>query len=151
MHPLLKRVLQMALNRLPVAVRPMAQKLATKLFGQELEATEAGSATLGEITEAFDARLAQSLTAQGDEAINEVISEAESEAQSLAHDPVTELDNGRARLARQLEAATPGASPIAEVEQFIPIVMAAMPFIRTGIQLIGRGNVVKFLADGLSR
>jgi len=149
-QPLLKRVLQMALNRLPVAVRPIAQKLATKLFGQEAETMEAGSSTLAEISESFDMRLAQSLTAQGDEAVNEVIAEAEAETLSLAHDPVTDLDSARARLARQFEAATPGASPVAEVEQFVPIVMAALPFIRTGISIIGRDKVVKFLAEKLA-
>jgi hypothetical protein len=63
---------------------------------------------------------------------------------------VADLDVARARLARQLEAATPGVSPVAEVEQFIPVVMAALPFIRMGIGIIGRGKVVNFLADKLA-
>jgi len=149
-RPLLKRVLQMALNRLPASVRPIAQKLANKMFGQEAEAFGATSVVLSEITEAFDARLSQALTAQGDEAVNEVISEAEFEVQALAHDTVTDLDAARTRLARRLEQATPNVSPIAEVEQFIPVVLAALPLIRVGISVIGRGKVVKFLANKLA-
>jgi hypothetical protein len=149
-QPLLKKVLQMALNRLPVAVRPIAQRLADKLFGREAEAPQMGMASLAEITEAFDARLAESLLASSEPEVNEVVAEAEAEGEALQHDPVADLDNARTRLARQLEAGTPGVSPVAEVEQFIPIVMAALPFIRTGIKIIGRDKVVRFLADKLA-
>jgi hypothetical protein len=48
------------------------------------------------------------------------------------------LDAGRQRLARLLVAAEPGRPPIAEMEQFIPVVMAAMKLIKLGVKVIGR-------------
>jgi hypothetical protein len=149
-QPLLKKVLQMALNRLPVAVRPIAQRLADKLFSREGEAMQTGMMSVGEITEAFDTRLAESVLATTESEVNALVAEAEAEAASSHRDPITDLDNGRTRLVRQLATATPGVSPVAEVEQFIPIVMAALPFIRTGISIIGRDKVVSFLADKLA-
>ena len=149
-QPLLQRVLKMAMNRLPVAVRPLAQKLAAKLLGREAEAPQTSLTPIAEATEAFDAQLAEALLA-GDEAeANEIVAEAEAEAEALTTDPVAELDGARARLAGQLESAQPGTNPIAEMEQFIPVVMAALPFIRTGIMIIGRDKVVRFLADKLA-
>jgi hypothetical protein len=149
--PLLKRVLQMALNRLPASVRPLAQQLATKLFGaREAEAPQTGEVSLAEVTEAFDTRLAESLLTPTEARVAEIQAESEAEAQTSSREPVAELDAARARLARQLEAATPGVSPVAEVEQFVPIVMAALPFIRMGIKIIGRDKVVGFLAGKLA-
>jgi hypothetical protein len=152
-QPLLKRVLQMAMNKLPESVRPYAKQLADKLFGnKESEAPQTGPVAVGEITEAFDARLAESLLAPTEAYANTVAQEAEAEAENeaLSHDPVATLDAARARLANQLEAATPGVSPIAEVEQFIPVVMAAMPIVRLGLKIVGRDKVVRFLADKLA-
>ena len=60
------------------------------------------------------------------------------------------LDAARARLAQELQEAPAGVSPIAEVEQFIPVVMAALPIIRIGLGIIGRDKVVRFLADKLA-
>jgi len=149
--PLLKRVLQMALNRLPESVRPLARDLAGKLFGaRESEAPQTGPVALAEITEAFDARLAESLLAPTEARVAELLAESEAESQASPREPVAELDAARARLAQKLEAANPGVSPVAEVEQFIPVVMAALPIIRIGLGIIGRDKVVRFLADKLA-
>lgn len=146
-QPLLRKVLQAAMNKLPPSVRPYAQKLADKILGREAEAQPAGES----LTEAFDAQLAEAIVAPSEAAMNEVVTEAESEgAREPAHDPSADLDNARARLARQLESATPGVGPIAEMEQFIPVVMAALPIIRIGMTIIGRDKIVKFLADKLA-
>lgn len=146
-QPLLKKVLQAAMNKLPPSVRPYAQKLADKILGREAEAQPTGQS----LTEAFDVQLAEAILAPNEAAMNEVITEAESEgARMPAHDPSADLDNARARLARQLESATPGTGPIAEMEQFIPVVMAALPIIRIGMSIIGRDKIVKFLAGKLA-
>ena len=150
-EPLLKRVLQEALNRLPESVRPAARDLAAKLFGKrESEAPQTGPIALAEITEAFDERLAESLLAPTEARLSEVAAESAAEAETQSYQPVAELDVARARLTRQLEAATAGVSPVAEVEQFIPVVMAALPIIRLGLGIIGRDKVVHFLADKLA-
>src|SRR5206468_12102453 len=69
-QPLLKKVLAAAMNRLPAAVRPIAQRLADKILGHEAEAQPAGVQSL---TEAFDAQLAQALVAPSESELNEVI------------------------------------------------------------------------------
>ena len=150
-QPLLKRVLQMALNKLPASVRPLAKTLATKLFGShESEAPQTGAFSVAEVTEAFDARLAESILAPTEARAMEIVTESEAETESLTHDPVADLDSARARLARQLENAAPGVGPVAEIQQFIPVVMAALPIIRIGLSIIGRDKVVNFLADKLA-
>ncbi len=150
-QPLVQRVLQMALNRLPENVRPLARDLAGKLLGTgKAAAPKTGPSTAAEITEAFDARLAEWLLAPTEARVTELSAEAEAETQSLSREPMAELDAARARLARQLEAATPGVSPVAELEQFIPVVMAALPYVRMGIKFIGRDKVVAFLAKMLA-
>jgi hypothetical protein len=152
-QPLLKKVLQMALNKLPASVRPIAKDLAAKLFGaRESEAPQTGMEmeTIAETAEAFDARLAEALTAADDRRIAALVAESEAETETMARDAVTDLDAARARLARQLEAATPGVSPLAEMEQFIPVVMAVLPIIRMGMGIIGRDKVVRFLAGKLA-
>ena len=145
--PLLMKVLKAATNRLPAPLRPLAQKLADKMLGREAELLAEGPT----LTEAFDAQLAEAILAPNEAALNELVTEAANEsAPMLEHDPMGELDNARARLARQLEASTPGVSPIAEMEQFIPVVMAALPIIRIGMGVIGRDKIVKFLASRLA-
>ncbi len=150
-QPLLKRVLGMAISRLPVAVRPIAKTLAGKLFGnRESEAPQTGETTATEVAEAFDTRLAESMFASTEGQVDQLVAEAEAEAEAPSNDAVRDLDAARARLSRQLQEATPGVSPVAEVEQFIPIVMAALPIIRLGITIIGRDRVVGFIADKLA-
>ena len=152
-QPLLKKVLQMALNKLPASVQPIAKDLAAKLFGsRESEAPQTGMEmeTSSEVAEAFDARLAEALTAPNDGRVAALVAESEAEAETLSRDPLNELDGARARLSRQLESATPGVSPLAEMEQFIPVVMAALPIIRMGLGIIGRDKVVRFLAGKLA-
>jgi hypothetical protein len=145
--PLLMKVLKAATNRLPAPLRPVAQKLADKVLGREAELLVEGPT----LTEAFDAQLAEAILAPNEAAMNELVAEAANESSPmLEHDPTGELDNARARLTRQLEASTPGVSPIAEMEQFIPIVMAALPIIRIGMGIIGRDKIVKYLASRLA-
>jgi hypothetical protein len=149
-RPLLQRVLKAALNKLPPQVRPIAQKLAQKLLGQGESETAASVPTILEIGEAFDVRLAEALLAPTDTEAEQLMTEAEYEAAAESPDSVAALDVARARLARQLNEAVPGASPVAQMEQFIPVVMAALPLIKLGITIIGRDRVVGFLADRLA-
>ena len=154
-QPLLKRVLKMAIGKLPAALQPHARTLATKLFGKEAEAPYTGESSeneLTEITEAFDTRLAEALLAPTEASVQQLVEEAEAEAEAQAASPdaLAALDAARQKLARELQEASPGVSPVAEVEQFIPVVMAALPIIRIGIGIIGRDKVVRFIADKLA-
>ena len=86
--------------------------------------------------------------AEADHALREM--EAEAEAPLDRYDAAGELDRARARLVDQLMGGSAGEAPTAEVEQFIPVVMAAMPLIRLGLKFVGRDKVVVFLGDRLA-
>ena len=82
--PLLKRVLKMAIGKLPAALQPAAKTLAAKLLGKEAEAPYTGESPISEITEAteaFDARLAEALLAPTEAAVQQLVAEAEAEAE----------------------------------------------------------------------
>jgi hypothetical protein len=140
-RPLLDKVLQAAIGRLPASVQPIARTLAAKLglgpaAGHEAEADSED--TVARLEAELDARLA-GLLVPGAEA---PAGEAPAEGRSV----VGELDDARARLAQQL-AELPAGSPAAEIEQFIPAVLAVRPLVKLGISMIGRDKVVGFIAD----
>lgn len=150
-RPLLKRVLRFAIDRLPVALRPMAKTLAARLFGT----TEAeGEESLGEAS-AFDARelaaefdtmVAGSMV--GGEAFDrQMAMETQLEDREGDRDAIRELDRARATLIERLGALDEGEDPRPAVEQFVPAVLAAL---RIGIKLLGRPKVVGFLSGHLA-
>jgi hypothetical protein len=145
-NPLLKRVLAKAINRLPASARGPATELARKFGVAEAESG-------GEIAAEFDAQFAELLVAPTDAAAEQLLGEAEATAESEAlqeHDPLARLDTARATLAQQLAQAEPGKPPTEQLEQFIPVVMAALPLIRAGIKIVGRERVKNFLATALA-
>ena len=148
-RPLLKRVLQTAIGHLPTQLQPMAKDLAAKLLGS----AEAEGPTFEDAGPAreFDIGVASLLLAPSEaEAENVVWELGAGVSPSAATSPLGELDTARARLAQQLQDLPLGHSPVAELEQFIPAVMAVMPIIRMGMGLIGRDRIVGFLADRLA-
>jgi hypothetical protein len=144
-RPLLKRVLDKALGRLPAPLQGPARTLAAKLGLSENEATDAF--TMGET---FDHEMAQLLLAPTDGSAEQLLTELEAEASAPGPDPLARLDAARATLTEQLAAAEPGRPPTEQLEQFIPAVMAAMPLVRAGLSIIGRDRVVRFLAGHLA-
>ena len=145
--PLLRKVLDSAIGRLPASVRPLAEQLAAKFRGSgEIPAGDAAC-----LAEAFDYSLAEVVSAPNDAVAAQLLSELE----APAGNPYTategdSLDAARARLARDLAEAEPGMPPTAQLEQFIPVVMAAMPLIRTGVKIIGRDRIVNGIAKPLA-
>ncbi|WP_410672202.1 hypothetical protein [Amycolatopsis sp. cmx-4-68] len=141
-RPLLRKVLDSAIGRLPASLRPLAGQLAAKLRGSGEPAAEEN------LAEEFDRDVATMVTAPNEAAPEQAgLSEAGHEPPGPGHD----LDDARARLARELASADPGVPPTEQLEQFIPVVMAALPLIRTGIGLIGRDKVVDGIAGPLSQ
>ena len=91
------------------------------------------------------------LLAPSDAAQEQVLGEAMADEGSWAtEDPISDLDRARSTLARQLSEAEPGRPPSDQLEQFIPVVMAAMPLIRTGVKIIGRDRIKNFVASQLA-
>lgn len=143
-RPLLRRVLSKALNRLPAPLRGPAAQLAQRLGISEAEAEPS-------LAEGFDAQLAEVLLAPSDAGQAQVLDEAmDYEGPWESEDPIADLDRARTTLARQLSEAEPGRPPTEQLEQFIPVVMAAMPLIRTGVKIVGRDRIKNFVARQLA-
>jgi len=175
-RPLLERVLRKAIGKLPADLQPIAQKLvgrfggkaaagagaapaapaaAASAAGAEPAAAEpADPAGAEALAEEFDARLAETILAPNEASADQLLAEFEAEARDLAglvgDGPLTALDGARRRLAQQLVAAEPGRPPLAEMEEFIPLVMGAMRLIKLGVKVIGRKRVVGLVAKLLA-
>ncbi len=145
----LKGVLRSSIGLLPQAVKPIARQLASRLLGEaEAEALVGSGHGLGS---EFDIGAA-SLMLSGSEAEAEaIVTEFEAEADHPGTVALSELDDARARLAEQLTQVPAGEAPLAELEQFLPALMAARPLIQLGLRLIGgRDKLVGFLADKIA-
>jgi hypothetical protein len=147
-RPLIKRVLTMAIGKLPAAVRPLAIGLAKKLGIGEAE-VEAQLDEVAALSEAFDQEVTALLAADGSEAWGSEAWGSEAEAGERS-DPVGDLDRGRARLAQQLASLPPGATGEPEIEQFVPLVLAIRPLIKLAMSIVGRDKIVAFLGKGVA-
>lgn len=145
-RPLLKRVIGAAMNRLPASVRPLARKLAAKLGVAEAEAEDHASAE--GLAEVFELEVASLLYApEAEEELGESFFEVRGYEST---DSLAALETARANFTERLAALPDGSTPTAEVEQFLPAVMAVQPLIKLGISIIGRQRVVKFIAGILA-
>jgi hypothetical protein len=145
---LLRGVLQKAIGLLPSSVQPIARQLAARLLG-EAEAEAIVGPDPG-LAHQFDIHAASLMLAESEAEAENVVTEAEVEAEQPGSEALSELDDARARLAEQLTEMPPGNAPVAELEQFLPALLAARPAIRFGLKLIGRDKVVNFLADKIA-
>ena len=141
--PLVQRVVNTVLNRLPPALQGPARTLASRIGGQ-------AAATATELSADFDRQFAEALTAPNAAAVDRVLATAEEAASTPTDDPIGALGVARARLAEDLRTATAGEAPVVQIEQFIPAVMAAMPLIRTAVKLIGRDRIKGMLATPIA-
>jgi hypothetical protein len=147
-NPLLQKVLGMAINKLPVALRPVAEQLAKRWLKQEFEeedVLEAEDATpdISGIQREFDQQMANLLFAREDVEIAEYMRDAQ-----ITHDPLRDLDQARSRFIQQLGELREGEDPTPLVEQFIP---AILPVLKVGINLAGRSNIVSYIAKWLAK
>jgi hypothetical protein len=156
---LLQHVVKFALNQLPPALRPLAQKLSDRLFraiGEthegEGEAQEQGesetpaAADASRLEAEFDVHAAQLLFTSDEAELDHLVSSyGEGEARSFA---LEEIDDARARLVKELAGLQPGENVQPVMEQFV---QAIWPAVKVAISVIGRPKVVKFLGDLLSR
>jgi hypothetical protein len=141
--PLVQRVVNTVLNRLPPALQGPARTLASRIGGQT-------AATTTELSTDFDRQFAEALTAPNAAAVDRVLATAEEAASTPTDDPVGALGVSRVRLAEDLRTATAGEAPVVQIEQFIPAVMAAMPLIRTAAKVIGRDRIKGMLATPIA-
>jgi hypothetical protein len=147
-RPLLERVLKAAIHRLPVALQPLATKLAGNLpalLRSELDTPGVHgepAVDLSAIQREFDERVADLL-------LGEPEVEAEDEAAAWAMESsggapgVADLDAARQRFTGELEQLRDGDDALPAVERFIP---AILPALQLGIRIVGRKRVVNLLA-----
>jgi hypothetical protein len=147
-RPLLQRVLSVALNRLPAAVRPMAAKLAKRFLGEvgtEGMLEETGeTAGVAEVQEELDEEIARLVLARGEVEQELVIAEAASHAQVATPAITEELAIARARFIKEITELEAGEDVEPVIERFVP---AILPALRIGLRIAGRPRVVNFLAQ----
>ncbi|MDT0354016.1 hypothetical protein [Pseudonocardia charpentierae] len=105
------------------------------------------------LADEFDARLAEAFLAPTEAAATELVDHVAAEAHRAVGSgpgPLAALDAGRQQLARQLVEAEPGRPPLAEMEQFVPLVAASMKLLKLGVKVIGRKRVVDAIAKPLA-
>ena len=169
--PLLEKVLQKAIGRLPEALRPAAQQLADRITGRRRENTggspgsaapnadaavpDAASAvqapagdSVTEIQQEFDQQLANLFMASEEVEMELEVARALSDARQQTVPVYPDLDQARERFIDQLNELREGEDPAPHIQNFLP---AALPALRLGIRLIGRGRVVGFLANFLAK
>jgi hypothetical protein len=154
-RPLLQRVLKFAINKLPVALQPVASQLAKRFLGvaAEAEATEseeAGEAAAedpGVIARELDTRIA-GYTLAGEEFDRQAAAEDFGAEQEAGEGAWHELQFERARFARGVTSLEEGEDLTPVVEQFVPAILTAL---RLGIKIAGRPRVVNTMARLLAR
>jgi hypothetical protein len=172
--PLLNKVLQMAIGKLPEAVRPAAQQLADRLFNRKPKSTDhrtptdpsagagdavapegSGSgaqapagANVTEIQQEFDQQIANLFLASDEVEMELEVARARSDERGSAVPVYAELDQARERFIQELEQLRDGEDAGPQIQNFV---QAILPALRLGIKLIGRGKVVNFLANLLAK
>jgi hypothetical protein len=148
---LMRRVLRIALDRLPESVRPYARQLAQRILPQGEEGEDLVGATSApdpsEIQQEFDLQLASLLFAPESEQ-EEIVAEAQYAAEQEAEGATLEtLHEARARFVDEIEK---GVAPQEALENFLPAVMAVMPIVRMVVKVLGRDKLVRALASPLA-
>ncbi len=152
--PLLRRVLKMAINKLPVSLRPIATRLAKKFSGEtseteyEYEFNESSSQDVAILQNEFDAQLANLLIADSDVDQEFWIAEYERATQEPISPRLAELEQARNIFIDKITQVQNPEEAFELVENFIPAVLGAL---KIGIRLIGRKKVVKFLAKLIAK
>ena len=155
-RPLLRRVLAMAINRLPAPLQEPARQLARRFGLSEAGEDEAFQDGLQvavgdpeELAHTFDEALTEALTA-GDTLAEqgETFGYGQEDEQPLGESPLEALAEARSQLVEKLAAADDREDMTPPIEQFVP---ALLPALRIGIRLVGRPKVVSFLAGFVAK
>ncbi len=153
--PLIKRVIESAINKLPAGLQPIARTLRDKLpFLKELEEGEgaepetAGIHEIREIQNEFNQGVANLLFAETETEQDLEVARAVNRPGVPDAYPVAELEQARERFIDGLRQLREGEDPTPQVENFLP---ALLPVLKIGLKLAGRQRVVDFLANFLGK
>ena len=153
-----KLLSQPLMRILPASVRPLAQILMKRLgVGEIAEASafnETGEeiGTAAALAEALDREFAAlAFATEADEEQAGEVEEVGAEHTESGQDFVAELDDARARLATQLSEFNGPGAPVAEIEQFVPAVLAIRPLLKLGLKVTGaREKLINLIASPLA-
>jgi hypothetical protein len=154
----IKMLSQPLMRVLPASVRPLAQILMKRFgIGEIAEAsafTESNDevGTAAALAEALDREFAAlAFATETDHELAAEVEEVGAEHAESGQDLVSELDDARARLAAQLSEYNGPGAPIAEIEQFVPAVLAIRPLLKLGLKITGaREKLINLIASPLA-
>ena len=164
-RPLLDKVLQFAIGKLPKNLQPYAQTLAKKFLNLESsEEAEAGysnnESELSAIQTELDNHIAQLVFAPDQNEAENLVSDYETSFETVERNNnyetggfnVPSLNEARDQFINELRELAPGQSAAPAIERFLPaVIMALQPVIKIALSIIGRQKVVNFLADLLAK
>lgn len=153
--PLLQRVIQTAIGKLPPHLQPIAKKLAERLpFLKEFEESDgllpalAETCEVAEIQYEFNQQVANLLFASTEVEQDLEVAKVLTERQVPDTYPLMELDRARYQFIEKLKHLKEGEDPTPHIERFVP---AILPALRMGIKLVGRKKVKSYLVNVLGR
>jgi len=131
--PLLKRVIQFAIQKLPMQLQPIARKLAERApFLQEFEESyelnsdSAEVSGIGQIQQEFNQNVANLLFAATEVEQDLEVAQVLTEQQVPESYPLAELDRAREQFVTNLQRLKEGEDPTPHVEQFLPAILPAL-------------------------
>ena len=150
-RPIIQRVLQLAFDKLPAQLRPLAEKLAQS-FGIKRPPQQAAAATASSTaTVPPPAQDASTVQAELDTYLSRLVAaDSEADAALIAHEyaeaasgstPNHDLATERERFVDALLELDSRDDPTPAVQRFLP---AALLPLKAAIQLAGRGRVINF-------
>jgi hypothetical protein len=153
--PLLKKVTDMAINKLPIHLQPIARMLRDKVpflkefeQGEEYETETAGTYEVTGVQNEFNQQVANLLFAQTEAEQDLEVAHAVNPPGAQEAYPLAEFEAAREHFIDRLTNLKDGEDPTPQVENFIP---ALIPVLKVGLKLAGRGRVVNFLANFLGK
>jgi hypothetical protein len=153
--PMIKRVIEIGIRKLPANLQPVAQMLRDKLpllseleEGEGLESEATGTSGVAEIQHEFNQGVANLLFAQTETEQDLEVARAANPPSAPESYPVAELELARDRFIDGLGELKDGEDPTPHVENFLP---ALIPVLRIGLKLAGRQRVVDFLANFMGK
>jgi hypothetical protein len=154
-RPLLARVLQTAIGKLPTSLRPAARLLAKRFLGvgeteaaYEEELSETAGPETEDIQREFDVQVTNALIGEDGEESEAALAEYQVFPEEVGENEFEALQDARARFVDRVTQLQEGEDVRPAMEEFIP---AILPALKIGIRLIGRQRVVNFLAGLLAK
>lgn len=151
--PLLEHVLTSVISRLPEALQTPATLLGRRLgllkeFEDEQTAEATPATCVGAIQREFNTRTADILLAPGEVERDLEVARIASHAGTHWNHSLADLDRARNELSDRLRQLKEGEDAGPAFENFLP---ALVPVLKLGEKLVGRENIISFLANLLSK